>query len=103
MARRIRLRRPNSNVSVIQEPLGTPIAPLGDYIFNFATVADDIPAWGTNIMGRDRELRRFWPSEPLTASAVYSVCSKYAGFEWALEGPPRTVGIYQDILNNIEF
>lgn len=103
MPRRLTLRRPDAYPSHIEEPRGSPIAPLGDFTFMYATVADDLPAWGTNIAGRDRELRRFWPTEPKTASAIFSMAAKYAGFKWALQGPPATVQLYQEMLNGCQF
>lgn len=91
------------NTSVIVEQPGSPIAPLGDFILQYATVADDIIQWGYSVKGRDQQLREFWPTETKTASAVYSMASKYAAFEWELQGPPRTVGIYQRMLNSVQF
>jgi hypothetical protein len=97
------IKPPTLTHSVIAEPLGSPVASsMGDFIFSFASVADDLPQFGTNILGRDRALRAFWPTETLTSSAVFSMAAKYASLEWSLDGPPRTVGIYQRILNSVE-
>lgn len=110
MARRLTLTPPNnvnlngvSHGTVIKEPLGAPMAPVGDYVLWYSTVADDIPAWGTNLYSRDAQLRQFWPTETKTASAIFSMCAKYAGFKWALQGPPRTVGLYQEMLQACQF
>lgn len=97
------LRSPNLNGSVIQEPPGSPTGGLGDYVLMYSTVADDLPAWGTSVGARDVMLRQFFPTETKTASAVYSMAAKYAGFKWALQGPPRTVQIYQEMLQSCQF
>lgn len=103
MARRTLLRAPNLNGSVITEPAGSPTGMLGDYVLMYSTVADDLPAWGTAVGARDVALRQFYPTETKTASAVFSVAAKYAGFKWALQGPPRTVQIYQEMLQGCQF
>jgi hypothetical protein len=65
--------------------------PFSSFVLQFATVADDIPAWGSSLAQRDSELRKFWITEPYLASAIYSTCIRNAGFTYALEGPDRTV------------
>lgn len=100
-----RKRSVNDKRSVIAEPPDVGMAPVGtgDFILNFATVADGLIPWGTTVAARDRQLRVFWPSEPMLASAIYSTCAKYAGIEFNLEGPPRVVGQLQRILNGVQF
>lgn len=88
--------------SVIAEPKDT-FGVIGDsYVISYATVADDLPAWGTQTRTRDTFLRNFWPSEPLLASAIFSTVSKYVSFGWSLEGPARTTKIYQEMLQGVE-
>lgn len=99
-----RLKAPTSNGSVVAEPVGQPIggSSYGDFIFSIASVADELPTFGTSVFARDQKLREFWPTETFTASAMYSMVAKYASLQWSLEGPPRTVGIFQDMLNGVE-
>lgn len=52
--------------------------------FMLATVADSITAWGKDVAARDKQLRDFYISEPLLASAVYSVCARDASFAWEI-------------------
>lgn len=80
----------------------THVSAPGSIVISFATVADDIPAWGQSPAQRDKALRSFWPSEPLLASAIYSTTSRYAGFGWRLIGPPRSVHIVERVLHNSE-
>src|SRR3990167_1948522 len=96
---------PNPATRVIEEPPGD-LAPLGGYIGNIlisvASAADTIPAWGTNMLLRDAELRAFWPTEPFFASALYSTVSQYVALGYKLDGPPRTVAAVQNMLNSVE-
>lgn len=89
------------NGSVIKEP---PVytSPGTDYVLYFASVADDIPAWGSSPIDRDRKLREFWPTEPILAGSLFSISSRYAGFQWVLKGPERQVGISKRVFRNSE-
>lgn len=89
------------NGSVIKEPPQFS-SPGTEYIFYLATVADDMPAWGSNPIERDRKLREFWPSEPILASALYSTAARYAGFQWTLKGPERQVNIVNRVFRGSE-
>ncbi len=71
----------------------------GSLVIDLATVADSITPWGTNPQARDRQLRSFWPTEPILASALYSITIRNAAFSWTLEGPPETVETIQDMLH----
>lgn len=102
MARRPLLTPPNAHNGVIAETPHMPLVGTSDIIMSFATVADDIMAWGSNVKIRDQQLRQFWPTEPRTASAIFSITAKYSGFKWALQGPARVVGIYQEMLQTVE-
>lgn len=90
------------NGSVVRPP-ATPTADrLSDYIVYIATQADLFPPWGTNWRSRDKMLRDFWPTEPVLAGAFFSTASRYAGFEWDLDGPERMVNMYNRILHSSE-
>lgn len=73
---------------------------IGDYLIFVAGVADEIAPWGTAPKLRDQQLRKFVTTEPILASALYSVCSRYAGFEWTLDGPERMINMYSRILHS---
>jgi hypothetical protein len=75
---------------------------LDNIILNIATTAEEIPAWGTQRKARDMALRRFMTTEPILASALFSTIAKYTAFGWTLVGPPRTAGIVQDRLHQVE-
>lgn len=49
-----------------------------------SSVADNMPAWGTNVLLRDQELRRFWPTESFLAGAIYSIGARDAGYDWEI-------------------
>ncbi len=72
-------------------------------VLNLASVADSFTAWGTGTQRRDRELREFWPTEPILASAVYSIVIRNAAFHWTLEGPPASVAATQEMLQRADF
>lgn len=76
--------------------------PRSGLVLQLATVADDMPAWGTSVSRRDRALREFWPTEPVLASAVYSIVARNSAFSWKLDGPPRTVAVTQRILHEAD-
>lgn len=89
--------------SVVQEPSINGAAHTVDsLVLRFATMADELPVWGYNPAMRDRYLRAFWPTEPILASAIFSTCARYAAFGWTLEGPPRTVNIFHNVLHQSE-
>lgn len=70
------------------------------FALGMAEAADEIQKWGTDVDRRDRELREFWPSESILASAIYFACARNSAFEWTLDGPPKTVDAVEYILNN---
>jgi hypothetical protein len=70
-----------------------------DHIFWIASQADEFPEWGQSYRNRDWMLRRFWPREPIFASALGSVVERYAAFGWKVEGPPRTANMSRRMLN----
>lgn len=88
--------------SVVEEPKGDGYI-QGDYVINLATVADDIPVWGSMPAFRDRKLREFWTTEPILASAIFTTVSRYVAFGWSLSGPDRQVNIVDSVLHGSEF
>lgn len=90
--------------SVIQQPSILNTGPRSaDLIIGIASVADDIPTWGSYPASRDVMLRQFWPTENVLAGAMYSTTSKYSAFGWRLLGPARTVAQVQRMLHGVEF
>lgn len=74
----------------------------GSLVIDLATVADSFIPWGTRPEARDRQLRSFWVTEPILASALYSITIRNAAFSWTLEGPPSTVEVVQDMLHTAD-
>lgn len=89
--------------TVVKQPLADMSGPLGDYVMFFATVADDIPAWGVAPRDRDAKLREFWPTEPILASVIYTTIARYAAFGYTLNGPDRMVSIVQRQVDGLEW
>lgn len=73
--------------------------PRSSFVIQLASIADAIVPWGTNPSLRDIQLRQFWPTESLLASAIYTIVARNAAFSWTLNGPPRTVKATQDMLH----
>jgi len=82
--------------TVIQEPTTTP----SDFVLYYASVAEDIPPWGTYPALRDMKLREFWPTEYNLAGAVFSTAAKYAAYGCTLTGDPDLVEIAKNILTS---
>jgi hypothetical protein len=89
------------NRSVI-EPSRDEGLPYSNLVLSMASVADDFFPWGNNLPLRDRQLRGFWPTEPVLASAIYTVVSRNAALSWGLEGPPRTIESVQRMLHSVD-
>lgn len=89
------------NGSVIVEPKNLSL-PETILLPIYNAVSDELPAWGTMSLMRDRLLREFWPTEPILASAMFSTISRYAAFGWTLDGPIRTANRFRDVLHNSE-
>lgn len=91
--------------SVEEKPLSIHQGPGGgqSFVMWMATIADIFTPWGTDVVGRDRQLRDWWPTETILSSAIYSVAMSNAGLEWKLEGPPQTTKQVQQILNMANF
>ncbi len=85
--------------SVIEQPPGISL-PVNGLVLSLASVADDFDPWGRDIERRDRQLRGFWPSEPLLASALYTVIGRNSALSWSLEGGERSVKAMQRMLHS---
>lgn len=70
--------------------------------FQIAGIADDLPVWGRSPRSRDQALRAFWPTETILAGGIFSLAARYSAFGFTLDGPPRTVRIFQDVLQGVE-
>lgn len=74
---------------------------MSPIIFGWAMQHDATPAWWTP--GRDTYLRGFWPTEPILSGALYNTQSKVRTTGWRLDGPPRQVSHYQELLNYADY
>lgn len=93
---------PRVNGSVVREPPDG-LTGIGDYIIYMANKADEFVPWGQAPAQRDIQLRNFWHTEPILASAIFSTISRYSAFGWQLDGPKRMVDIYTKLLHGSEF
>lgn len=90
--------------SVIQQPAtGNLVGSGGDLIYLVSQAANGMIGWGHNTKIRDRQLRQFWPTENVFASALQNVAARNAAFSWSIKGPPRTSSRVHDILENANF
>lgn len=48
------------------------------------TMADKVVPWGVDVATRDRQLRDFYPTEPVLLSAIYSVAARDSSFAWEI-------------------
>jgi hypothetical protein len=69
---------------------------------NFAQAADGIVPWGMNIATRDRQLREFWPTEPLFAGALFTKISQYTTLDYIIEGPKDQTDRVYEMLESCE-
>lgn len=84
--------------------MSSPAAGLANsFVINVATAADSITHWGADPKTRDAQLRAFWPTEHLFASALFTTIAQYVAFGWSLSGPKRTVRLSQEVLNSVQF
>lgn len=66
---------------------------------SFASAADNIPQWGL-VVPRDRDLRRFWPTETLLAGTLAEMALKQASYSWEItHTSDAVVGAVTDMLN----
>jgi hypothetical protein len=85
--------------SVIEEP---PKSGYNEIVISLSSVADGFFPWGLNPASRDRQLREFWPTEPILASALCSTAARYAAFGWSLQGPEALVRVVQELFQGFE-
>lgn len=96
--------------SVVDTPsVGEGLRPSGPIVFNIAAQADEFIPWGYNVKGRDEQLRGFWHTEPILASAVYSMTGHMAVLEWEIVGtdpnkerPVRTIRTVDAMLRSAD-
>lgn len=81
-----------------------PLATLDDVMLvgQYAKLADELPVWGTAPRQRDRELRKFIPTEPILCSALGTTIMRYCAFGYRLTGPRSTAARVQQMLNTVE-
>ena len=102
MSSSISLPKPASRI-IEPPPAGvTPGLGIGNLVISVASAADTIAAWGTGPRTRDNQLRAFWPTEPIFASALFTTVAQYTSFSWSLIGPHRTVRLSQDMLSSVQ-
>jgi len=89
-------------MTVVLQPEINSDGAYSDIIVNLASVAETFIPWGRNPAARDRQLRGFWPTEPVLASAIGSTVSRYAAFGWTLKGPPELVYPLQTLFHGFE-
>lgn len=83
--------------------------PSGNIVFNIANQADEFSPWGYNLKGRDAQLRSFWITEPILASAVYMMAARMAamgvevvGSDPKKERPRNTIMAAERMLNSAD-
>ena len=87
--------------SVVETPPNNRTPRIGPLILQLATTADSITPWGKDPVKRDRELREFWHTESLLASAVYGVSIRNASFAWHIEGTDKTKPRPKNTINKV--
>lgn len=73
------------------------------FVLAIASVADEVAPWGTDPVRRDYQLRQFFPTEAALLSALSQIAARNAAFSWTLNGPPRQVQRYQQMMNAANF
>ncbi|MDM7940155.1 MAG: hypothetical protein QUS07_07425 [Methanothrix sp.] len=92
----------NRSVVEFPEPLQS-AAGSSVITFRIAAIADSIIPWGQNVYLRDRDLRNFWPTEPVLAGAIFGVAASHAAFSWKLVGPKATTHAVQTMLHSANY
>ena len=79
------------------------------FIMNIAQQADEFVPWGMDLKARDAQLRSFWHTEPILASAVYMMAASLSVMGWAIEPadpdkarPKNTIMAVKRMLNNAD-
>lgn len=91
------------SVTQTQDAGGVGIVGASFLMWAMATQADGFTQWGLNPKMRDRELRAFWPTESLLASAIATISARNAAMEWKVSGSTLTAEAGQAMLNNANF
>lgn len=60
--------------------------PAGPLVFNIASQADEFIPWGYDLKSRDAQLRTFWVTEPILASAIYMMSARMAAMQVEIVG-----------------
>jgi hypothetical protein len=60
--------------------------PSGPLVFNIANQADEFIPWGYDLKARDAQLRTFWVTEPILASAIYMMSARMAAMQVEIVG-----------------
>jgi hypothetical protein len=96
--------------SVVDFPKPKERGGFGKYVLYIANTADDITSWSTTPANRDKQLRDFWPTEPMVASAIYAATSRISAFEWEIVAtdpngprPKNTIRAVTRMLANAEY
>jgi hypothetical protein len=84
--------------------------PMGPLVFNVASASDEFVPWGYDVKSRDMQLRSFWPTEPILASAVYSMAARLSVVDWEINGvdatkpkPKNTIAAVEQLLRNADY
>lgn len=84
--------------------------PLGPILFNVATAADEFTPWGYDVYKRDQELRNFWHTEPILASAVAAMATRLSVVDFEIIGsdptkpkPTTTIASVESMLKNADY
>lgn len=90
--------------SVVEEPKATENRGPSNLILRMASLGDGLPAWGTDVVRRDAELRKLWLREPLLKSIVISTAIRYAKLPYTLDATqaPKMANVYNQILQNVD-
>lgn len=72
-------------------------------VWAMAQRGDGFSPWGAAPKMRDGELRAFWPSENLLASAVATTAARNAALSWKISGDEQTALAAQAMCNNANF
>lgn len=68
----------------------------------FASAADNILPWGTNVMRRDQQLREFWPTESYLSGALANVSMRNAVSQWEVQAESdKVIHAVTDMLSSM--
>lgn len=80
----------------------TPVAAgPASFVLWIGQMADGFIPWGTSPKARDQQLRNFFPTENLLASALATVCARNAALSWKVSGDDKPAEAGQQMLNNV--